>query len=69
MSLGPLPLNQCAACGDCLILDLNTIPNSGNALWCKNEVAIKEQVEIAGVGNFHIEQKLPFELFIVRKPG
>lgn len=57
----------CAAYGDCLkISDLQCL-GPGEGLWCKNVLAIKEQVTIGGMGEFFIEQKLPFELFIIRK--
>lgn len=55
--------------GDFIELDLGDLHHAGEALWAKNVIKITEHIHIRGVDYF-VEQKLPFELFIIRtSPG
>ena len=60
---------ECVVCGGCTTFDLNALATPGEGLVCNSVVVIKEQVDLTaeGLGAFHVEEKLPFELMIIRK--
>lgn len=60
---------RCAFCSGCAGFSLNDITDPGQGLWCTNVVKLGAQLDLTeeGVGAFLIEQKLPFELVIIRK--